>query len=86
MSGKLAFKIEALPKLEGQSNHTCWAGAIRLTLKTYEFWDIADGTRERPIEEGNLKGTNENLFAQLRVRLNGGKITAMRKLLSCSLY
>ena len=43
MSDKTAFKIEALPKLEGLSNYTRWVGALRFTLKAYDLWD---GTRE----------------------------------------
>ena len=46
---KISFKIESLPQLEGQSNYTRWAGAIKLALKAYKLWSIIDGTKPRPI-------------------------------------
>ena len=55
MSDKIAFKIESLPKLEGLSNYTRWAGALRLTLEAYDLWDIVDGTREHPTTSDNGK-------------------------------
>ena len=51
MPVKLSFKIENLPKLEGQSNYTRWAGAIKLALKAYKLWSIVDGTKPRPRTE-----------------------------------
>ena len=62
MSDKMSFKIESLPKLEGLSNYTRWAGALRLTLEAYDLWDIVDGTRERPTpssEKGKKPQTGE---------------------------
>ena len=60
---KTSFKIESLPKPEGQSNHTRWAGAIKLALKAYKLWSIADGTKPRPITEtkkGKEPGESES--------------------------
>ena len=51
MSGKLPFKIETLPKLEGQTDYARWADVIKLALEAYDLWDIFDGTRKRPILE-----------------------------------
>ena len=48
-STKISFKIESLPKLEGQTNYTRWAGAIKLALKAYELWSVVDGSKPRPI-------------------------------------
>ena len=56
MSDKMVFKIESLPKLEGLSNYTRWAGALRLTLEAYDLWDIVDRTRERPPMHPSDKG------------------------------
>ena len=66
---EITFKIESLPKLEGQSNSTRWAGAIRLAFKAYKLWSIVDGTKPRPIiesdkgkevETGESSGSAEN--------------------------
>ena len=43
---RIQFEIESLPKLEGQSNYTRWAGAIKLALKAYELWPVVDGDRK----------------------------------------
>ena len=56
---KISFKIESLPKLEGQSNYTRRAGAIKLTLKAYKLWSIVDGTKTRPTEKGKEQEPEE---------------------------
>ena len=64
MSDKIAFKIESLPKLEGLSNYTRWAGALRLTLEAYDLWDIVDGTREQPPTPSSDKGKEKETSAE----------------------
>ena len=57
---KISFKIESLPKPEGQSNYT---GAVKLALKAYMLWSIMDGTKPRPVtetEKGKEPGESES--------------------------
>ena len=54
---KISFKIESLPKLEGQSDYT------GLALKAYKLWSIIDGTKPRPVtetEKGKEPGESES--------------------------
>ena len=44
---KISFKIESLPKLEGQSNYTRWAGAIKLALKAYKLYGPSLAVQKR---------------------------------------
>ena len=64
MSDKITFKIGSLPKLEGLSNYTRWAGALRLTLEAYDLWDVVDGTRERLAMPSSDKGKEEESSAE----------------------
>ena len=64
MSNKITFKIESLPKLEGLSNYTRWAGAYRLTLEAGNLWDIIDGTRERPAHSSDKGKELEKVLAE----------------------
>lgn len=55
---KLSYKVEALPKIEGQ-NYIRWAGAIKLALEAYDLWDIVYGTQNRPLPEAEAEKANQ---------------------------
>ena len=65
---KISFKIESLPKPEGLSNYTRWAGAINLALKAYKLWS---STKPRPTtetEKGKEPGESESSTVEDQVK------------------
>ena len=81
---KISFKIESLPKLEGQSNYTRWAGAIKLALKAYKLYGPSSAVRKHG-QPKLRKARNLESRQQLKIRSNGKNRTIRREPSSRSL-
>jgi hypothetical protein len=50
-NANISTKFDHLPRLVGQSNYVLWAGAWRLAFKSVKWWNVIDGTTEKPTGE-----------------------------------
>jgi len=63
VSSNVLTRFENLPKLAGQSNYHTWSGAWRIAYLSVKWWEVIDGTTEKPAGEPtdlNEKKTPEN--------------------------